>query len=171
MSAIGSKQEKGQRNSISVKNIKVFFSDVDGVLTDAGMYYSENGDELKKFCTYDGMAFKLLQNVGIKVGIITTEDTILNRRRSKKLGLDFDFHGALDKLQVIKDFCAKEKVKLKEIAYIGDDINCFDLLTNVGLAACPKNAVNKIKSISNIIQLNKKGGEGVVREFVELILE
>jgi len=151
--------------------IKLFLSDVDGVLTDAGMYYTENGDEFKKFCTYDGMGFQLLQKTGIKVGILTTEDRELNRRRAKKLGLDFDFHGAKDKLQIVKDLCIKENITLDEVAYIGDDVNCFSLLSHVGIAACPNNAVDKIKAIPNIIQLNKNGGDGVVREFVELILK
>ena len=150
--------------------IKIFLSDVDGVLTDAGMYYTENGDEFKKFCTYDGMGFQLLQKTGVKVGILTTEDRELNRRRAKKLGLDFDFHGTKDKLQIVKDLCEKENVSLDEIAYIGDDVNCFELLSNAGTSACPMNAVSKIKSIPNIIQLKKNGGDGVVREFVELIL-
>ena len=150
--------------------IKIFLSDVDGVLTDAGMYYTENGDEFKKFCTYDGMGFQLLQKTGVKVGILTTEDRELNRRRAKKLGLDFDFHGAKDKLQIVKDLCEKENVSLDEIAYIGDDVNCFELLSNAGVSACPMNAVSKIKSIPNIIQLKRNGGDGVVREFVELIL-
>ena len=150
--------------------IKIFLSDVDGVLTDAGMYYTENGDEFKKFCTYDGMGMQLLQNSGIKVGILTSEDKQLNRRRAKKLNLDFDFHGATDKLQIVKDLCKSENITLNEVAYIGDDVNCFELLSNVGIAACPENAMKKIKSIPNIIQLSKKGGEGVVRELVELIL-
>ena len=150
--------------------IKIFLSDVDGVLTDAGMYYTENEDEFKKFCTYDGMGFQLLQKTGIKVGILTTEDRELNRRRAKKLGLDFDFHGAKDKLQIVKNLCENENVSLDEIAYIGDDVNCFELLSNSGVSACPMNAVSKIKSIPNIIQLQKNGGDGVVREFVELIL-
>jgi len=151
--------------------IKLFLSDVDGVLTDAGMYYTESGDEFKKFCTYDGMGFQLLQKTGIKVGILTTEDRDLNRRRAKKLGLDFDFHGAKDKLQIVKDLCDKENITLNEVAYIGDDVNCFSLLLNVGIAACPNNAVAKIKSIPNIMQLKKNGGDGVVREFVELFLK
>ena len=150
--------------------IKLLLSDVDGVLTDAGMYYTEDGDEFKKFCTYDGMGFQLLQKTGIKVGILTTEDRNLNKRRAKKLGLDFDFHGAKDKLKIVKDLCIKENITIDEVAYIGDDINCFSLLSHVGIAACPNNAVDKIKAIPNIIQLNKNGGEGVVREFVELIL-
>ena len=151
-------------------NIKLFLSDVDGVLTDAGMYYTESGDEFKKFCTYDGMGFQLLQKTGVKVGILTTEDKELNRRRAKKLGLDFDFHGAKDKLQIVKDLCINENITLSEVAYIGDDVNCFSLLSNVGIAACPNNAVDKIKAIPNIMQLKSNGGDGVVREFVELFL-
>jgi YrbI family 3-deoxy-D-manno-octulosonate 8-phosphate phosphatase len=150
--------------------IKIFLSDVDGVLTDGGMYYTENGDEFKKYSVYDGMGFHLLQKTGVKVGIVTTEDKQMNRRRSNKLGLDYDFHGVKDKLQLIKDLCKQENIFLENIAYIGDDVNCFDLLSNVGVAACPKNAMKKIKSIPNIIQLQKNGGEGVVREFIELIL-
>jgi YrbI family 3-deoxy-D-manno-octulosonate 8-phosphate phosphatase len=150
--------------------IKIFLSDVDGVLTDGGMYYTENGDEFKKYSVYDGMGFQLLQKTGVKVGIVTTEDKQMNRRRSNKLGLDYDFHGVKDKLQLIKDLCKQENIFLENIAYIGDDVNCFDLLSNVGVAACPKNAMKKIKSIPNIIQLQKNGGEGVVREFIELIL-
>ncbi len=151
--------------------IKLFLSDVDGVLTDAGMYYTESGDEFKKFSTYDGMGFQLLQKTGVKVGIITSEDRDLNRRRAKKLGLDFDFHGTKDKLQIVTDLCKKKNISLKEVAYIGDDVNCFELLSNIGFAACPNNAVEKIKLIPNIIKLEKNGGEGVVREFIELILE
>jgi YrbI family 3-deoxy-D-manno-octulosonate 8-phosphate phosphatase len=150
--------------------IKIFLSDVDGVLTDGGMYYTENGDEFKKYSVYDGMGFQLLQKTGVKVGIVTTEDKQMNRKRSNKLGLDYDFHGVKDKLQLIKDLCKQENIFLENIAYIGDDVNCFDLLSNVGVAACPKNAMKKIKSIPNIIQLQKNGGEGVVREFIELIL-
>ena len=103
--------------------IKLFLSDVDGVLTDAGMYYTENGDEFKKFCAYDGMGFQLLQETGVKVGILTTEDRLINKRRAQKLGLDFDFHGAKDKLQIVEDLCEKEQISLQEVAYIGDDIN------------------------------------------------
>ena len=152
------------------RKIKLVGTDIDGVWTDAKMYYTENGDEFKKFCTYDGMGMQLLQKSGIKVGILTSEDKQLNRRRSKKLKLDFGFHGAIDKLQIVKDLCKSENITLNEVAYIGDDVNCFELLSNVGIAACPENAMKKIKSIPNIIQLSKSGGEGVVRELVELIL-
>lgn len=150
--------------------IKIFLSDVDGVLTDGGMYYTENGDEFKKFSCYDGMGMKLLQKKGFKVGILTSEDRLINRNRAKKLSLDYDFHGIENKFQFINDFCEKENVKMSEIAYVGDDINCLELLSNVGIAACPTNAVNKIKSIPNIILLKSSGGNGAFREFAELFL-
>ena len=159
-----------KNQKVDFSKIKIFLSDVDGVLTDAGMYYTENGDEFKKFCTYDGMGFQLLQQTGVKVGILTSEDKQLNRRRAKKLGLDFDFHGAKNKLKIVEDLCRQEQISLEEVAYIGDDINCFELLSNVGIAICPNNAVCKIKRIPNIIQLNRNGGDGVVREFVDQIL-
>ncbi len=155
---------------IDASRIKVFLSDVDGVLTDGSMYYTESGDELKKFCVYDGMGFQLLQKTGVKVGILTTEDMQLNRRRAKKLGLDFDFHGAKDKLSIAQNLCDELGITLNEMAYIGDDVNCFELLSNVGIAACPENAVAKIKAIEGIIHLQKKGGDGAVREFIELMM-
>ena len=73
-------------------------------------------------------AFKILQDHGYKVGIITTEDMNLNRRRAKKLDLDFDFHGAEDKLHVVEELCREENITIDQVAYIGDDINCFSLL-------------------------------------------
>ena len=152
-------------------SIKIFLSDVDGVLTDGGMYYTESGDEFKKFNCYDGMGMKLLQEKGYKVGIITSEDKQINRNRARKLKLDFDFHGIKDKLRFIQKFCINENFKLSEIAYIGDDINCFDLLSNVGVCACPKNAVSKIKSIPNIKLLNSCGGNGAFREFAEIYIK
>ena len=160
---------KNNRNNF--QEIKIFLSDVDGVLTDGGMYYTESGDEFKKFSAYDGMAFQLLQKNGIKVGIITSEDRDINRNRAKKLGLDYHFHGIKDKLSIVKKLSIKEGVSLKNIAYIGDDINCFELLNKVGLSACPNNAVKKIKLIPGILQLSKKGGDGVVRELADKILK
>lgn len=155
------------------KNIKLFVTDVDGVLTDAGMYYSESGDELKKFNTHDGMAFQLLREQGIKTAIITSENTLIVANRAKKLKVDFLYQGKKHggKLNAVLDICSKEKIHISEVAYIGDDINCFELLSEVGLAACPIDAVAKIKQIPNIIVLEKKGGEGVVREFYNELIK
>jgi len=155
------------------KPIKLFLSDVDGVLTDAGMYYSENGDELKKFNTHDGKGFELLRKANIKTGIITSENTKIVERRAEKLKVDFLYQGREHggKLESAKIICKKLGITLGEVAYIGDDVNCHELLSNVGLAACPKNATNKIKGIPNIVLLERNGGDGAFREFVELFLE
>ncbi|HOZ29413.1 MAG TPA: acylneuraminate cytidylyltransferase [Bacteroidales bacterium] len=155
----------------SIKDIKLLLSDIDGVLTDGGMYYTEIGDEIKKFCTSDGIGFKLLQEKGIKVGIITSEDRKLNRARAKKLKLDFDFHAQLNKLETVGNLCNKFNISLQNVAYIGDDINDFELLSKVGLPACPANAATIIKNIPGIIILEKSGGTGAVREFAEIILK
>lgn len=162
--------EYGDKVQHQKPEIKLFLSDVDGVLTDAGMYYSEKGDELKKFSTYDGMGMKMLQTKGIKVGIITSEDRDLNRARASKLKLDFDFHAQTNKLQTVIELCSKLQINLENVAYIGDDINDIELLSKVGLSACPSNAVNSVKNISGIIHLKTAGGNGAVREFVERIL-
>lgn len=161
-----------KNTSPSRKSIKLFLTDVDGVLTDAGMYYSENGDELKKFNTHDGMGMKMLREAGIKTGIITTENTKIVENRAKKLNVDYLYQGKREggKLEVAKEICEKEGITLEEVAYIGDDINCFNLLSSVGFAACPANALPKIKSIPGIMHLQKCGGDGAVREFVEWIL-
>ena len=152
--------------------IKLFLTDVDGVLTDAGMYYSEAGDELKKFNTHDGMGLQLIREKGIKTGIVTSENTKMVERRFNKLKLDYLYQGKREggKLASVKEICEKEGISLSEVAYIGDDVNCFELLSNVGLAACPANALDAVKNIPGIIQMKNKGGEGCVREFVEMIL-
>ncbi len=161
-----------QPSPIEKKQIRLFLSDVDGVLTDAGMYYSENGDELKKFNTHDGMGFMHLRNAGIKTGIVTSEETKIVERRAQKLKVDYLYQGKKHggKLAAAQEICEKEGITLDEVAYIGDDVNCFELLSSVGLAACPANAIDKIKAIPGIILLEKKGGDGAVREFINMIL-
>lgn len=158
---------------VKEKNIKLFLSDVDGTLTDAGMYYGENGEELKRFNTHDGKGFELLRNAGIKTGIITSEKTKIVENRAKKLKVDYLYQGLehKGKLEAVKEICKKEGILLDEVAYIGDDINCKELLEAVGICACPKNATPSIKSIANIIELSLSGGDGAVREFVDIILK
>ena len=151
--------------------IKIFLTDVDGVLTDAGMYYTENGDELKKFNTHDGMGLKLIREAGVKTGIITTENTKMVERRAAKLKIDYLYQGAYPKVAAAQEIIDKEGVTWNEVAYIGDDVNCLELLSVVGLAACPADALPKVKALPGILHLTKKGGEGVVREFIEWIMD
>lgn len=157
-------------NHIGDRKIRLFAMDVDGVLTDAGMYYSENGDELKKFNTTDGKGIELLRESGIKTAILTSENTRIVSRRAEKLKVDFLFQGVKSKIDVMTDLCKRENISFSEIAYIGDDLNDRELLMAAGLAACPQNAVDQIKSIPGILRLARCGGAGAVREFIEYIL-
>ncbi len=156
----------------SPRGIKLFLSDVDGVLTDGGMYYSENGVESKKFNTRDGMGFEMLCKAGIKTGIVTSENTQIVENRAKKLNLDYLYQGKIEggKLAAALEICEKEGISIDEVAYIGDDVNCFNLLSAVGFAACPADAAAKIKAIPGIRIMSCNGGVGCVREFAEIIL-
>lgn len=153
----------------SVK-IKLFATDVDGTMTDTGMYYTENGDEIKKFSTLDGMGFQLLREAGIKTAIITSETTSIVKRRAEKIKADVLKMGCKNKKEYVTNLCKEYNISLDEVAYIGDDINDYDLLSCVGIAACPANAVAEIKNCSGIISLSREGGHGAIREFVEVIL-
>ena len=154
------------------KDIRLFLSDVDGTLTDGGMYYSENGDELKKFNTRDGMGMNMLQNAGVKTGIVTSEDRKLNQRRAEKLNLDYFCQGKANggKLDVVNVIVEELGISLANVAYIGDDVNCLQLLSAVGFAACPSDASPIVKGIPNIKVMKNKGGAGCVREFCDEIL-
>lgn len=153
-------------------SIKLFVTDIDGTLTDGGMYYSENGDELKKFNTRDGMGIGMLREAGIKTAIVTSEDRKLNRRRAEKLKVDFLVQGKREggKVSAVTEIADKLSITMKEVAYIGDDVNCVDLLSVVGLAACPQDACEIVKAVPDIIIMSKKGGEGCVREICEKII-
>lgn len=146
--------------------VKMLLTDCDGCLTDGGMYYSENGDELKKFNTRDGMAFGILRERGIITGIITSENVELNRRRAEKLKIDELHMGAKDKLSVVQQLAEKYNISFSEIAYVGDDVNDIPVLKEVGHAFCPADAVDDVKAVSDYVA-SAKGGQGVIREIVE----
>lgn len=148
---------------------KLILTDIDGVWTDGGMYYDQTGNELKKFHTYDsaGILFCKLNN--IPVGIITGEITKMVERRAEKLKIDFLFQGVDRKRETVLKLCEEMGISIKDVAYLGDDLNDMELLKNVGFSAAPVSAPFYIKEIVNLV-LEKKGGEGVFREFVEHIL-
>ena len=151
--------------------IKLFATDVDGTMTNAHMYYAENGIELKQFNFRDGMGFYLLKEAGIKTAIITSENTSIVKKRAEKLKVDYLSMGNFTKLNFVQELCQKLNITLNDVAYIGDDINDFELLSAVKYKACPADAVKKIKSIPDIMILEHKGGDGAVREFIEYLLE
>lgn len=152
------------------KNIKLVASDCDGVLTDGGLYYSEEGFELKRFHVLDGMGFLLLKERGIKTAIITAENNPLIKKRADKLKVDFLIMGTKDKLGAIIEICQKITVNLGEVAYIGDD--CFDVpaIEAVGFGCVPNSAFDDIKEKADYVT-KRNGGQGCFREIANIILE
>lgn len=165
----GNKETTEPETEDKAVSYKMFLTDCDGCLTDGGMFYSEKGDELKKFNTRDGMGFGLLRKAGIITGVITGEDVNLNRRRCEKLKIDILAPGCMNKAECIQNLCEKYNISLSEIVYIGDDINDLEAVEMVGLGCCPSDANSKVKAVAKYIT-KAKGGEGVIREVVDMIL-
>lgn len=151
------------------RKICLVITDVDGVLTDGGMYYSENGDELKKFNVRDGVGVVLLQSAGLKVAAFTGEGTALIERRLKKIGVDFMFIGVKDKLACMNKFFAENNYSPEEVVYIGDEINDYCLLGNVGLFFTVSDANPEVKDKADLI-LETEGGDGALRELASILL-
>lgn len=148
---------------------KLILTDIDGVWTDAGMYYDTTDLELKKFNTYDSAGVLFAHHLGIPVGILTGENTEIVRRRADKLKVDYLYLGAKDKVAITKELCELLNITFDDVAYIGDDLNDMKLLTLVGWAGVPSSAPRYVKCLDSV-NLQKSGGEGVFREFVETIL-
>lgn len=151
------------------KDIRLFLTDCDGCLTDGGMYYSEKGDELKKFNTRDGMGLQLLRERGILTGILTGESVALNRRRAAKLKLDVFVDGCRDKAEAIRSICAERGISLYQVAYVGDDINDVEALKLVGIGFCPADAHPAAREAADIV-VRACGGKGVIREAADFVL-
>ena len=148
---------------------KLILTDIDGVWTDGGMYYDATNVELKKFNTYDSAGVLFAHNLHIPVGIITGENTQIVQRRADKLKVDYCYLGVKDKLSIVQNLCKELSITLSQVAYIGDDLNDMDVLSKVGFAGVPVSAPEYVKQLANV-PLSKKGGEGVFREFVEVII-
>ncbi|HJU05908.1 MAG TPA: HAD-IIIA family hydrolase [Nitrospiraceae bacterium] len=153
----------------ALTRIRLLATDVDGVLTDGGMYYSESGDELKKFNTRDGMGIKLLQRAGLITALITQEETKLVARRGEKLAIPEVHQGVRDKLAVLRSIVTRHGLTLQEVAYLGDDVNDLETLKAVGFSASPADGVSSVLKVVHYV-CHKKGGEGAVREVADLIL-
>ncbi len=149
--------------------IRLVLTDCDGVLTDGGMYYSEKGDELKKFNTKDGMGLQLLREAGIKRGMITGEDTQIVVARAEKLQLEYLYKGVKDKRRVLQEIIEREQIPLSQVAYIGDDCNDLECIRAVGLSIAVADATDAVKEAADHV-LKAKGGCGAVREAAEFIL-
>ena len=171
----------------------MFLTDVDGCLTDGGMYYAENGVESKRFNVYDGMGMVLLQQAGIPCGILTSEKTSLVTDRARKLNLNILYLGvgrrvdkatclrlvpataepvelpAMTKLDAAKALCKELNITLEEVCFVGDDVNDMDLLRAVGHPCCPPNAIAEVRAIPGIHITRTPGGQGAIRELTDEI--
>ncbi len=143
--------------------------DVDGVLTDAGMYYGPDGEVLKKFNTRDGMGLARVREAGVAVAIISGEDSAIVHARAAKLKIDEVFSGVANKLDVVKDLTASHNLAPDEVAYIGDDVNDLAAMNCVGLACAVTDAADQVKAIAHYVTQHR-GGDGAVREVCELII-
>ena len=148
----------------------MLITDVDGVLTDTGVYYSSNGEELKRFSIRDGMGVERLKELAnIETGIITGENSLIVSKRAEKLTIRELHLGIKKKIDVFAQICKRKNLLPEEIAYIGDDTNDIEVLRIAGLTACPNDAMPSIKSMVDYITENK-GGHGAFRDFCELII-
>jgi len=151
------------------KKIKIVITDVDGVLTDGGMYYTKDGDVMKRFHTRDGMGVSLLRKNKISTIIVTKESTPMVREWAKKMKVIKLYDGAEQKEQIIESVCSEFKVKSEELAYIGDDVNDIVLLSKIGFSAVPRDAISDAKKTADYI-CKTDGGKGALREIADLIL-
>lgn len=152
-----------------LKKIKLLVSDVDGVLTDGGAYYSDEGIELKKFSIRDGMGIVLMQKAGYKVAIVTTEKTKIVERRAERLKVTDLYQGVVNKVAAVEELLRKYDLTWGETAFIGDDINDIPVLKKAGFAAAPANATAINKKLADYVTA-AEGGHGAVREVCDLFL-
>jgi 3-deoxy-D-manno-octulosonate 8-phosphate phosphatase (KDO 8-P phosphatase) len=155
------------------KAIRLVVSDVDGVLTDAGVYYSAAGEELKRFSLRDGMGVELLRDAGIRTAWMTREQSELVAARARKLQIEDLWMGERDKREALPVRLAALGYRLEQVAYIGDDVNDLSVLSWVaeaGLAVCPADAVPKVAAAVHFIT-SARGGHGAFRELCDLILD
>ena len=148
--------------------IKLIITDIDGVWTDGGMYYDQTGNEWKKFNTSDSWGVWIFKQLGIPIAIMTGENTEIVARRATKLNIDHLFMGVKDKLQAAKELASKLEITLTEVAFIGDDLNDYLLLNQVGFSAVPSNAPKYLKDDRDFVTCTP-GGKGAFREFAEHI--
>ena len=153
-----------------LRKIRLVITDVDGVLTDGGLYYTSEGLVMKKFNVKDGMGMRLLRDIGIKNAIITTDTSEPIQIRAERLKVDYLFLGVWDKENKLREICEKENLSPENTAFIGDDVNDSGIIKVAGISACPSDAINEVKESVDLI-LSKKGGDAVFREFADLIIE
>lgn len=151
-------------------NIRLLVMDIDGVMTDGGMYYTESGDEFKKFNAKDGLAIRAIEKRGVKTGIISHGFNVnLIESRAKRLHISLIEVSQVPKLETLNRWCEELGITTAEVCFIGDDLNDEDIIRAVGFSACPADATDAVKKMVHVV-LSRKGGEACVRELIDTYL-
>lgn len=149
--------------------IKLFVIDVDGTMTDGGLYYDENGNETKKFCTKDAAGFFAAHQLGMEIMILTGRECKATARRMTEMKVEYLFQNVKDKAQFLEEFMRKNNLSKNMVGYIGDDLNDFPSMELCGYIGCPADSCQEVKAIADYIS-PVKGGYGAVRDVVEHLL-
>ncbi len=152
-----------------ILKLKLLLMDVDGVLTDGRLYYTEEGERLKVFNVHDGLGIKLLQRAGISTGVISGRESEALKNRLLELGIEEIYMGRFQKDGVLEEIMSRKGLSAEEVGFIGDDLVDIPVLRKIGFPVAVKNAPDEVKRFAVYITL-KEGGKGAVREVVELIL-
>ena len=151
------------------RTVKYIVVDVDGTLTDSGIYYDEHGNEQKKFSTKDAAGFLAAKAVGIKSIILTGRECAATTRRMEELKADYIIQNVKDKVTFLRDFMAEHNITKEQLAYIGDDLNDLAPMQLAGFIACPADSCYEVIQIADYVS-PIKGGHGAVRDVVEQML-
>lgn len=154
----------------NLKKIKILLTDVDGVLTDGGLYYSAEGLHLKKFNVKDGMGVVLLKQQGIMTGIISSDDSQIIKTRAERLKMEIIITASKNKFESLNQVCSEHNILPENIAFIGDDVIDIEILKAVGFSCAPADAMPQVLDIVDFV-CTKKGGEGCFREVAELLMK
>ena len=164
------KLSESKQIKMNLEKITLIVLDVDGTMTDGGIYMDSNLVESKKFNIKDGIGIVLAQSVGVDFMIITGRSSACVEQRANELHIKYIVQGIQNKAEYLKDFMSANKLLPENIAYIGDDLNDLPAMHYAGVSACPSDAAEEVKEYCDIV-LSQKGGEGAIRAFVELLLK
>lgn len=144
--------------------------DVDGTMTDAGIYYDENGNELKKFCTKDAAGFFTARQAGMKTMVLTGRECAATTRRMQEMKVDFLVQNIKDKLSYLEEFMCTEGIEYEQIGYLGDDLNDLEGMKRAGFAGCPADACEEVRMICDYVS-SVQAGHGAVRDIITWLLK
>lgn len=152
------------------REIRLLICDVDGVMTDGGLYFGDDGQEYKTFHSRDGLGMKMLQRSGVKLAVITARTSEVVTHRMNNLEIEYVFQGQQDKVQAFEQLCNKLGLDNEQVAYVGDDVVDLPVMTKVGFAVAVADAHEIVKQHAHWIT-EHDGGHGAVRDVCELLMQ